>query len=58
MITGGYPGTFEYARGTGRVEGIKGNGIFTAKAPQWDDDHKAKGFTYYELARTYTQTSE
>ena len=50
----GYTGAFEYAKGTGRFEGIKGSGTFTAKAPLWNDDYKAKGFTYYEFSGTYT----
>ena len=50
--------TFEYAEGTGRFKGIKGNGTFTGKAPQWDEDYKAKGFTYYEFNGTYTLPSQ
>jgi len=53
----GYTATFEYAKGTGRFEGIKGSGTFTAKAPLWNDDYKAKGFTYYEFSGTYTLPS-
>jgi len=55
---GGYSGTFEYAKGTDRFEGIKGSGTFTAKAPQWNNDYKAKGFTYYEFSGTYTLPSQ
>ncbi len=50
--------TFEYAKGTGRFKGIKGNGTFTGKAPQWDEDYKAKGFTYYEFTGTYALPSQ
>jgi len=50
--------TFEYAEGTGRFKGIKGNGTFTGKAPQWDEDYKAKGFTYYEFNGSYTLPSQ
>jgi hypothetical protein len=53
----GYTGAFEYAKGTGRFEGIKGSGTFTAKAPLWNEDYKAKGFTYYEFSGTYTLPS-
>lgn len=55
---GGYAGTFEYTKGTGRFKGIKGSGTFTAKAPNWDKDFKAKGFTFYEWAGTYTLPSQ
>ena len=55
---GGYTATFEYIKGTGRFKGIKGSGTFTAKAPSWDKDFKAKGFTYYEFAGTYTLPSQ
>jgi len=55
---GGYTGTFEYAKGTGRFEGIKGTGTLTGKAPNWDKDYKAKGFTYYEFNGTYTLSSQ
>jgi len=48
----------EYAEGTGRFKGVKGNGTYTGKAPQWDDDYKAKGFTYYEFVGTYTLPSQ
>ena len=48
----------EYAEGTGRFKGVKGNGTYTAKEPQWDDDYKAKGFAYYEFAGTYTLPSK
>jgi len=49
-----YKLAFEYAEGTGRFKGIKGNGAFSGKEPQWDNDYKAKGFAYYEFAGTYT----
>lgn len=55
---GGYSFTFEYAKGTGRFEGIKGSGTITAKVPNWDKDFKAKGFTYYEFTGTYTLPSQ
>ena len=55
---GGYSFTFEYAKGTGRFEGIKGSGTATAKAPNWDKDFKAKGFTHYEFTGTYTLPSQ
>ena len=48
----------EYVEGTGRFKGIKGSGTWTGKAPQWDDDYKAKGFTYYEFSGTYTLPSQ
>jgi hypothetical protein len=48
----------EYAEGTGRFKGVKGNGTYTAKEPQWDDDYKAKGFAYYQFAGTYTLPSK
>ena len=48
----------EYAEGTGRFKGVKGNGTYTGKEPQWDDDYKAKGFTYYQFAGTYTLPSK
>jgi hypothetical protein len=51
---GGYSMTAEYAKGTGRFEGIKGSGTLTAKTPQWDNEYKAKGFGYYEFSGTYT----
>lgn len=53
-----YSAAFEYAEGTGRFKGIKGNGTFTAKEPQWDEDYKAKGFAYYEFGGTYTLSSQ
>jgi hypothetical protein len=49
---------FEYADGTGRFKGIKGNGTFNGKTPQWDEDYKAKGFAYYEFNGTYTLPSK
>ena len=55
---GGDTGTFEYTKGTGRFKGIKGSGTFTAKAPHWDKDFRAKGFTYMEWAGTYTLPSQ
>jgi hypothetical protein len=48
----------EYVEGTGRFKGIKGSGTFTGKAPQWDDDYKAKGATLYEFSGTYTLPSQ
>lgn len=48
----------EYAEGTGRFKGIKGNGTYTGKAPLWDDDYAAKGFTYYEFSGTYSLPSQ
>ena len=48
----------EYAEGTGRFKGVKGNGTYTAKEPQWDDDYKAKGFAYYQFTGTYTLPSK
>ena len=53
-----YGMTVEYIEGTGRFKGIKGSGTYTGKAPQWDDDYKAKGFTYYEFSGTYTLPSQ
>ena len=55
---GGYTATFEYIKGTGRFKGIKGSGTFSSKEPRWDKDFKAKGFTYYEYAGTYTLPSQ
>ena len=55
---GGYSFTFEYTKGTGRFEGIKGSGTITAKFPNWDKDFRAKGFTYYEFTGTYTLPSQ
>jgi len=49
-----YKLAFEYAEGTGRFKGIKGNGTFSGKEPQWDNDYKAKGFAFYEFTGTYT----
>ena len=48
----------EYVEGTGRFKGVKGNGTYTGKAPQWDEDYKAKGFTLYEFSGTYSLTSQ
>jgi hypothetical protein len=48
----------EYVEGTGRFTGVKGNGIYTAKEPQWDNDYKAKGFAYYQFTGTYTLPSK
>lgn len=53
-----YTAAFEYAKGTGRFKGIKGNGTFTGKEPQWDDVYKGKGFAYYEFTGTYTLSSQ
>jgi hypothetical protein len=53
-----YEGKFEYDKGTGRFQGIKGSGTITAKMPQWDKDFKAKGFTYYYFAGTYNLASK
>jgi len=55
---GGYEAAFEYAKGSGRFKGIKGSGTFIAKAPHWDKDFKAKGFTHYEFIGTYTLPSQ
>ena len=55
---GGYSAPFEYVKGTGRFEGIKGSGSFSAKAPNWDKDFKAKGFTFYEWTGTYSLSSQ
>jgi len=44
----------EYVEGSGRFKGVKGNGTFTGKEPQFDDDYKGKGFTYYVFTGTYT----
>jgi hypothetical protein len=55
---GGYSVPFEYVNGTGRFEGIKGSGTFSAKAPNWDKDFKAKGFTYYEFTGDYNLSSQ
>ena len=48
----------EYVEGTGLFKGVKGNGTYTAKEPQWDDDYKAKGFAYYDFNGTYTLPSK
>jgi len=48
----------EYVEGSGRFKGIKGNGTFTGKEPQWDPDYKAKGFALYEFTGTYTLPSK
>ena len=53
-----YGMTAEYIEGTGRFKGIKGSGTFAGKAPQWDADYKAKGFTCYEVSGTYTLPSQ
>jgi len=53
-----YTMTAEFVNGTGRFEGIKGSGTFSAKAPQWDKAYKAKGFTCYEFNGTYTLPSK
>jgi len=44
----------EFVQGTGRFEGVKGSGTYVGKAPQWDEDYKAKGFTYYKFTGEYT----
>jgi hypothetical protein len=48
----------EYVEGTGRFKGVKGSGSYKGKAPLWDDDYKAKGFTLYEFSGTYTLPSQ
>mgnify|MGYP005863685951 CR=1 FL=1 len=48
----------EYVEGSGRFKGIKGNGTFTGKEPQFDDDYKGKGFTYYIFTGNYTLPSK
>jgi hypothetical protein len=48
----------EFAEGTGRFKGIKGSGTYIGKAPQWDNDYKAKGFTHYKFSGTYTLPSQ
>ena len=48
----------EYVEGTGRFKGVKGSGSYKGKAPLWDDNYKAKGFTYYEFSGTYTLPSQ
>jgi len=53
-----YKLAFEYVEGTGRFKGIKGNGTFSGKEPQWDPDYKAKGFALYEFTGTYTLHSK
>ena len=50
----GYSVAFEYVKGTGRFEGIKGSGTFSAKGPTWDEEYRAKGFMYYEFTGSYT----
>jgi hypothetical protein len=50
----GYSMKVEYAKGTGRFEGIKGSGTFTAKIPQWNKEYKAMDFGYYKFSGTYT----
>jgi hypothetical protein len=35
---GGYSAPFEYVKGTGRFEEIKGIATFSAKAPNWNKD--------------------
>ena len=50
----GYSVAFEYVKGTGRFEGIKGSGTFSAKGPTWDEEYRAKGFMYYEFTGTYS----
>lgn len=53
-----YSAPFTFIKGTGRYKGINGSGSFSAKAPQWDEDFKVKGFTYYEFAGTYNIASQ
>lgn len=48
----------EYVEGTGRFKGVKGSGSYKGKAPLWDDDYRAKGFTLYEFSGTYTLPSQ
>ena len=48
----------EFVEGTGRFKGIKGNGTYAAKEPQWDNDYKAKAFAYYQFTGTYTLHSK
>ena len=55
---GGFAAKFEYANGTGRFKGIKGEGTFSEKKPNWDEDFKAKGFTYFEFTGTYDLSSQ
>jgi len=52
---GGFTADFEYANGTGRFAGIKGAGSFKEVKPLWDEDFKAKGFTYYEFTGEYNK---
>jgi hypothetical protein len=42
----------------GRFKGAKGNGTFTGKEVQWDDEYKAKGFALYEFSGNYTLPSQ
>ena len=53
-----YTMAVEYAEGTGRFKGIQGKGTYTGKEPQWDEDYKAKGVTYYQFTGTYTLSSK
>ncbi len=53
-----YTMSVEYLEGTGRFEGIKGKGTYTAKVPQWDEDYKKKGFGYYQFSGNYTLPSK
>ena len=53
-----YAMSVEVLEGTGRFKGVQGKGTYTGKAPQWDDDYKAKGFTYYQFTGTYTLPSK
>ena len=53
-----YSAAFECAEGTGRFKGVKGNGTFTGKEVQWDDEYKAKGFALYEFSGNYTLAAQ
>jgi hypothetical protein len=53
-----YTMAVEYLQGTGRFKGVQGKGTYTGKAPQWDEDYKAKGFTYYQFSGTYNLPSK
>ena len=48
----------EYVEGTGRFKGVKGSGSYRGRAPLWDDDYRAKGFTLYEFSGSYTLSSQ
>jgi hypothetical protein len=53
-----YTMAVEYAEGSGRFKGVKRTGTYTGKAPLWDEDYKAKGFTSFEFVGTYTLPSQ